>query len=155
MNAARAEVSINRDKLGKVLALMASPIDGEALAAARMTVKMLAAAELRPEDLADPMKVLLRSTPAELTQTQTEPARHEPTSQPYTPTKPKPPSFRDLAPSVARMVLADMLAGELAEADRTFLGGLAEQMRTAPHKCLATAEVRRINRLWRVKEINR
>ncbi len=145
MTDTRAEASINRDKLGKVLALMASPVDGEALAAA----------ELRPEDLVNPMKVLLRSTPAEPMATQTAPARHEPTPHPYTPPKPKPPSFRDLAPSMARMVLADLLAGELIEADRTFVASLAEQMRTAPHKCQTTAEVRRINRLWRAKEMNR
>lgn len=146
--------AVNLGKLGKVLALLASPVDGEALSAAHMTVKLLAAAGMRPEDLADPVKVSLRSAPAERPPARTEQSGREPAPRPYTAPKPKPPSFRDLRPSVARMVLADMLAGELAEADRTFVGRLAEQLRAAPHKCLTTAEVRHINRLWRAKEMN-
>jgi hypothetical protein len=46
--------ALNRDRLGKVLALLSSPQDGEALAAARMAVKLLSAAGMRPEDLAQP-----------------------------------------------------------------------------------------------------
>jgi hypothetical protein len=45
--------ALNRERLGKVLALLSSPVDGEALAAARMVVKLLAAADMRPEDLAN------------------------------------------------------------------------------------------------------
>lgn len=43
---------LNRERLAKVLALLASPVDGEALAAARMAVKLLADAGMRPGDLA-------------------------------------------------------------------------------------------------------
>jgi len=42
---------INRDRLRKVLALLSSPVDGEALAAARKVVALLAAAGKRPEEL--------------------------------------------------------------------------------------------------------
>ena len=38
---------INRDRLAKVLALMSSPVDGEALAATRTAVKMLADFDFR------------------------------------------------------------------------------------------------------------
>ena len=44
---------IDRDKLGKVLALMASPFDGEALAATRKVVELLDKTGLRPEQLVD------------------------------------------------------------------------------------------------------
>jgi hypothetical protein len=46
--------ALDRDKLAKILALLASPVDGEALAAARKAVEILGKAGLRPESLAQP-----------------------------------------------------------------------------------------------------
>lgn len=139
---------IDHTKLGKVLALLASNMDGEALAAARAAVRMLAAAGLRPEALADGMTIWLagRSDAAAGIQPGPPPA---PPSPPK-PRKPPPsPSFRDLKPSAQRFVLADLLAGDLGEADRTFLAMVAARLRTAPHQGLTTAELRRINKAWR------
>lgn len=44
---------IDRNKLAKVLAYLASPIDGEALAATRKAVELFDKAGLRPEQLVD------------------------------------------------------------------------------------------------------
>ncbi len=44
--------ALNRDKLGKLLAMLTSDHDGEVVAAARAAVRMLAAAGMRPEELA-------------------------------------------------------------------------------------------------------
>jgi hypothetical protein len=57
--------SVNRDRLAKVLALMSSPVDGEALAATRMMVKLLADAGLRPERLVDGIPAERVAAPAE------------------------------------------------------------------------------------------
>ena len=55
---------VNRDRLAKVLALLSSPVDGEALAATRMAVKLLSDAGMRPEDLAPaPAIIALRPDP--------------------------------------------------------------------------------------------
>jgi hypothetical protein len=53
--------SVNRDRLAKVLALLANPVEGEALAAARMAVKLLADAGMRPEQLVDGIPAFARA----------------------------------------------------------------------------------------------
>lgn len=143
-----ATPTLNRARLGKVLALMASPVDGEALAATLAMVRMLSEVGMRPEDLADggPFFVAAHATPAH------PPRQPQPTPSARQPCQPKPappPSIRDLPPSHARRVLASLLAGNLAEDERAFVAEMAEQMRVAPHKVLSTAQVRRLNRLWR------
>jgi len=47
-------MSLDREKLAKVLALMSSPLDGEALAAARQAAVMVSGAGLRWSDVVDP-----------------------------------------------------------------------------------------------------
>lgn len=141
--------TLNRDRLGKVLALLASPVDGEALAAARMVVRLLAAAGMRPEELADPWQMMAHLRRPEPGAASTESAPPAQPTREWTPRPPKPVSVRDLAPSAVRSIIADLLAGELADGDRGFLAALAERLRTQPHLGLTTGEVRRLNRLWR------
>jgi len=128
--------TLNTDRLGKLLALLTSDHDGEVVAAARAACRLLAAADLRPEDLADPGK-LFRAT----YQLKPAPARPEP---------PPPPSVSGMTARQVREVIAHILTGEVSEADRAFLTALSARLFSAPHQGITTAEVRKVNKLWRI-----
>jgi hypothetical protein len=137
---------IDRGKLGKVLALLTSPMDGEVLAAARMTVKLLADAGLRPEDLAKSALVISARPPPRSVWTPSEPWSVKP--KPYDPT-PRRCSFADLKPKAARQVLAYMLVcGRLPLKDAAFVREIAERMYERPHEELYSDEKARLTRLW-------
>jgi hypothetical protein len=166
---------IDRDKLGKVLALQASPIDGEALAATRMAVKLLSAAGMRPEDLAKGLVQI--NTPDLSTFHWRPPAPRPAPAQPWP--KPRPTkaereaaqareqaaheaalrelkrqadrmSFAKLDPKDTRNRLTRLLAeATLTAEEQAYLFGIATQLYERPHELLDARDVRRLNRLWR------
>jgi hypothetical protein len=137
---------IDRSKLGKVLALLTSPMDGEVLAAARMAVKLLADAGLRPEDLVKSALVISAQPPPRPVWTPSEPWSVKP--KPYDPT-PRRRSFADLKPKAARQVLVYMLVcGRLPLKDAAFVREIAERMYERPHEELYSNEKSRLTRLW-------
>lgn len=137
---------IDCGKLGKVLALLTSPMDGEVLAAARMAVKLLADAGLRPEDLAKSALVISAQPPPWPVWTPSEPRPVKP--KPYNPT-PRRRSFADLEPKAARQALVYMLVcGRLSLKDAAFVREIAERMYERPHEELYSDEKSRLTRLW-------
>lgn len=155
---------VNRDRLVKVLALMASPVDGEALAAARKVVELLAAAGLRPEDLINgvfdfippviDLDEFIREQEARERQARPQP-RHSFADAPTphrTSARPRQPSVRDLGPAALRQVLDDLLTGRpfpMREKHQTFVRAIKDRLYREPHVGLGTDEVRRLNMLWR------
>jgi hypothetical protein len=136
----------NRDRLAKVLALLASPVDGEALAAARSAVKMLAQVNLRPEDLIDGIPEAVEPISFE----PIKPAGRDEWSCRPEPPPPPTPTFRDLGPAAARRVIADILAaGNVSPRDAGFLYEVSARLYGRPHEGISTGEVRRLNKLWR------
>jgi hypothetical protein len=142
-----AVTGINREKLAKVLALLSSPVDAEALAATRMATKLLAEAGMRPEQLVDGIpKTMTPVIPSRSPWPWPSPADNP---RPRHPKPAPPPSFRDLGPAAARRVLDDLLATPLLPKHAMFVRAIRERLRVESHKGLTTAEVRKLNRLWR------
>jgi hypothetical protein len=150
--------AINRDRFAKVLALMSSPVDGEALAATRTAVKMLANINLRPEDLVNgipkPDEPIGFETIVRYKWSYgTEPPQRPPPPKPTHERRPNPPpqpTFRDLGPASARRVIADILAaGNLSARNVAFFGEISARLYSEPHIGLSTGEVQRLNKLWR------
>ena len=155
--------AIDRARLGKVLALLASPNDGEALAATRMVVKLLAAHDMRPEQLVDGLPnhdpfglaTLVYPAPAtprsrawspfdrsaeEVAEDLARSLRRKPGSAKPTP---GPKSFRDIGPGEARERLRQMLTTPMLPKPKAFITEILERLRE-PHKNgLSAGEVRR------------
>jgi hypothetical protein len=133
---------IDRARLSKVLALLASPVDGEALAAARKAVELLAAAGLRPEQLVDGLPDPDPFGLANFVYSPS-PAAHPPRSA-RSATQPKPPpapSFRDLGPAAARGVLDELIASRMLQKHVLFCRSIRERLYARPHEGLTTGEV--------------
>lgn len=138
--------NISRDRLAKVLALLASPVDGEVLAAARSAVKMLAQVNLRPENLIDGIPEPVEPINFE----PIKPADCDEWSCCPEPPPPPPPTFRDLGPAAARRVIADILAaGNVSPREAGFLHKISARLYGRPHEGISISEVRRLNKLWR------
>jgi hypothetical protein len=155
---------IDRDRLAKVLALLASPIDGECLAAARKVVQLLATSGMRPEELAAgliaPNKIGIIDLSEfirgwEEAQESYEPEQpRDPFAAEPTPrrTKPRQASVRDLGPAALRRMLDDLLIGQpfpLLPKHQSFVRTIKDRLYREPHIGLRTDEVRRLNMLWR------
>jgi hypothetical protein len=148
---------VDRDRLGKVLALLASPHDGEALAATRMVVKLLAAHDMRPEQLVNGIPTSASAFHA-FTFTYPAAAPRSATPKPK-PAKPSWPSFRDIGPGAAADRLRQMLATPLLPKPRAFVSDILARLQR-PHPTgtgsaavaadLTTAEIRRLNSMWRL-----
>jgi hypothetical protein len=127
-------VIVDRDRLAKVLALISSPVDGEALAAVRTAVKMLAAAGMRPEQLVDGVPHRRIATAWTVT----------PSSSPdingHRPKPPRSASFRDLGPTEARDIIADLLSAGILPKHVQFLRTISERLYARPHEGLRSGE---------------
>lgn len=146
--------ALNRDRLAKVLALMASPVDGEALATCRMAVKLLADAGMRPEQLVDGVPMPVAPWPAQPATSYSRWAyRHAATpTRRARSAKPRQPSVRDMGPAELRQVLDDLLGSHpfpLLPKHAAFVRDIRDRLYREPHLGLSADDVRRLNGLWR------
>jgi hypothetical protein len=145
-----------RRRLAKAIPLLGSPVDAEALGAARALARILEAAGHDLHDLA----VLIEPSEweARIESRRDHPASPSPTSatgpgaerQPPKPRKERRASFGDFTPRQRRSTIAEILKrSKLTREEREFLRTMSERAYTDPHVLPFTEEIRKLNRIWR------
>lgn len=143
-----------RRRLAKLVPLLGSNIDAEALGAVRAVGRVLSAAGSDWHALADMIG------PSE-TEAAVETRGNQPSASPAASTAPSPDrpirrpkqrrsSFGDLSARRARETITEILQRhDLDLSEVELLNAVGDRLYAAPHAGLSTSEVRAINRIWR------